>query len=131
MPHPDHNAIVAAFATVDPTCRAGCHRGDPARGYTHIHGPSQASHPDRCSTHSVIVEKFNGTVSVRRPIGATLGGTRRTAIPIAQDPMGYSVGPEFGDFDIGFTVVTILARWATFDNFARAVIASARASHVW
>ncbi len=131
MPHPDHDAIIDAFLRVDPACTAGCHRGNPGNGYTHIHGPHQAIGNHHCTQHGVTVEKTNGTVSLRDPIAQQLGGTPRVAVPIAQDPMGYAVRPNFGHFGRGFTSGKILQGWRTFDDFARDVIAAFRAGPGW
>ncbi|MEO5731820.1 MAG: hypothetical protein ABI134_33565, partial [Byssovorax sp.] len=100
-------------------------RGDLERGYTHIHGPRQPKGNGHCTTHTVTVEKQNGTVSVREPIAETMGATARAAVPIKQDPMGHSCGPEYGEFGFGFTAATLRGR-GTLDDFAREVIQHAK-----
>jgi hypothetical protein len=123
MTHPDHDAVVDAFRRVGaPTNQ--CDRGGPG-GYTHVHGPSQQVHPDRCTTHAVCVEKQNGTVAVRSPVGEMLGGRRRPDLPIARHPLGYSHRPDYGQFDHAFDLPAIRANWPTLDAFARDVIAAA------
>lgn len=125
MPHPDHDDLLAAFGRVEPGIQL-CHRGHPQSGYTHIHGPRQAPGGDRCTSHTVTVEKQNGTVSLRSPFGQALGGTARAPVPIGQDPMGYSHRADYGNYGDGFEASIIRARWGTFDAFARDVIAGAR-----
>lgn len=124
MTHSDHDAIVDAFRRVGgPTSQ--CDRGGPG-AYTHVHGPSQPLSPERCTTHAVCVEKTNGTVAVRSPVCEALGGSPRPDLPIAQHPLGYSHRPDYGQFNYAFDVPTIRAKWQTFDNFARAVVAAVK-----
>lgn len=134
MAHPDHDAVVDAFQ------REAARRGDPVplevhdragdAGYTHIHGPHQPRRPKRCRTYAVAVEKFNGTVALRAPIGQQLSGVRRPDVPITTHPLGYSVGP-FGDFGYGFDIPHIMRVWTTLDAFAKDVIAAFAASNNW
>jgi hypothetical protein len=125
MPHPDHDAILAAFRRVDPSITT-CDRGDPQNGYTHIHGPSQPRGADRCNSHSVVVEKQNGTLSLRAPIGVQLGGVARAQLPISSNVLGYSYRSNYGEYGIGFDAPAVRRGWASLDDFARAVIAAAR-----
>lgn len=126
MPHVDHDALIAAFRRVDPGIRT-CDRGDPLLGYTHIHGPHQPPGNGHCTNHTVTVEKQNGTVSLRAPIAAAMGGTARAPVPISQDPMGYSHRADYGKFGVGFTSATIQGKWNPLDDFAREVIRQAQA----
>lgn len=96
------------------------------RGYTHIHGPHQKPGNGHCTTHTVTVEKQNGTVSLREPLAVAMGGTARAPVPITQDPMGYSHRADYGNFGVGFTAATIQGRWNTLDDFAREVIRQAK-----
>ena len=57
-PHPDHDAVIAAFQRVDVSIRI-CSRGGDT-GYTHIHGPSQSPGDRRCTNHLAYVENRTG-----------------------------------------------------------------------
>lgn len=107
-----------------------CDRAGPG-GYTHIHGPNQPKHPDQCRTHAIAVEKFNGTVALRAPIGQRLGGVLRPDLPISAHPLGYSAGNKYGDFAYAFDSSHILRVWQTYDAFARDVIAAFVAAGSW
>ena len=129
MAHLDHDALVGAFMRVDPrvvTCERG---GD--QGYTHVHGPSQAPGIDQCRTHWIVIEKINGTVSLRDPAGAAIGGRQRPAVPIRQHPLGYSVREDFGGFPTGLTADDIRSRWQSYDDFAREAIQRIVAATSW
>ncbi len=132
MAHPDHNSIIAAFQRVGGTIYT-CERADPSDGYTHIHGPSFPPQPGatRCAKHAVVVEKFNGTVSPRSPVGKKMQGHPRTQNSVKVDSLGHSHREHYGDFDVGFDVPAIRARWASFDDFAKEVIAHAKAEGQW
>jgi hypothetical protein len=129
MAHPDHNAIVAAFAA-HPGVQT-CHRGAPNVGYTHIHGPSQPHHATMCTTHSVVVEQFNGTLSLRDPVGLALGFAQRVPHPIATHPLGYSRGPNFGAFGYGLDAAEILRRWGSWAAFVCDIVAIEVARQRW
>lgn len=134
MAHLDHDAVVDAFQRVaaqrgDPTPLRMCDRAGDT-GYTHIHGPHQPQGLERCTTHAIAIEKYNGTVALRAPIGQHLGAVQRPDMPITKHSLGYSAG-AFGDFDYAFDVPHILKAWSTFDAFARHVIASLAASSRW
>ena len=132
MSHSDHDAIIDAFRRVDGRIYT-CNRADRHKGYTHIHGPN--FHPQaratRCTNHAVVVEKFNGTVSPRSPVGSKMQGLNRRDCSIKTDPLGRSHRKNYGSFHTGFDVGTIRARWATLDDFAREVIARAKAESQW
>ena len=128
----DHDAIVAAFRRVAGTIYT-CDRGHPDKGYTHIHGPNHqpARGALRCGDHALAVEKYNGTLSPRDPIGTAMHGHSRSQRPIKQDPMGYSHKKSFGAFHTGFDIGTIRKRWKTLDDFAVEVIKHAKARSLW
>jgi hypothetical protein len=132
MAHPDHDAVVDAFQRVGVTIYT-CDRADPNEGYTHIHGPSFRPAPGatRCMDHAVAVEKCNGTVSPRDPVGVNMQGHSRPQRSIKIDPLGHSHQKNYGAFHTGFDMSTIRARWRTLDDFARDVIAQAKASSLW
>lgn len=132
MAHPDHDAIIDAFYRVGGTI-CTCDRADPDEGYTHIHGPNfpPVAGATRCLNHVVAVEKYNGTMSPRDPIGVNMQGRTRSQCSIKVDPLGHSHQKNYGAFHTGFDVGTIRARWKTLDDFARDVIACARASSLW
>jgi hypothetical protein len=132
MAHPDHDAIIDAFRRVGGTIYT-CDRADPNDGYTHIHGPSfrPASGATRCMDHAVVVEKHNGTVSPRDPVGVNMQGCSRTQSSIKVDPLGHSHRNNYGAFHTGFDVGIIRTRWRTLDDFAREVIAQAKANSLW
>lgn len=134
MAHPDHDAVLDAFQR--EAARRGypvplgiCHRAGDA-GYTHIHGPNQPRRAKHCLTHAVGVEKVNGTVALRAPIGQQLGGVLRPDLPISRHPLGYSVGP-FGAFGYGFDTPHIMRVWPTLDAFAGDVITAFVALGTW
>lgn len=129
MAHVDHDAIVNAFQRVDPSV-AICDRGG-ADGYTHVHGPSQAYRPDRCTSHWIVIEKVNGTVSLRDAAGIAIQGHLRPVVPIKADPLGYSVREDFGGFTLALTAKDIRTRWPTFDDFALDAIQHVRAATTW
>ncbi len=122
MAHQDHDDIVAAFRRVDIRIQLPCDRGGE-RGYTHLHGPSQQRGVDQCTTHWIAIEKVNGTVSLREPAGAAIGGRLRPEASIDEDPIGGSVGTKKGGFTHALTADEIRAKWTTFDDFARDAIA--------
>jgi hypothetical protein len=128
MAHPDYEALLAAFARVDASIKT-CDRGG-IDGYTHIHSGTQIR-GDRCASHWILVERSNGTVALRDPIGRKLGGQPRVALPISDHPLGWSVRADFGRYGWGFDAVTLLRRWATLEHFARDVIAAAREHGGW
>jgi hypothetical protein len=129
MAHPDHNALVAAFAA-QPGVQT-CHRGTPNAGYTHIHGPNQPHHATMCTTHSVVVEQFNGTVSLRDPVGLALGFAQRVSQPITTHALGHSRGPNFGAFGYGIEAVEILRRWGSWAAFVRDIVSVEVARQRW
>jgi hypothetical protein len=125
MIHPEHDAIVAAFRRVggDGTiCHRGAPEGDPTIGYTHVHGPTQPPDRKRCTTHSVCVEKYNGTVALSTPVGKLMGGTKRPYVPIAEHPLGFSHRDSYGRFDHALDAATWREKWPTPEDFARDVI---------
>jgi hypothetical protein len=132
MAHPDHDAIVDAFRRVGGTIYT-CNRADPIDGYTHIHGPSFPPQTGaiRCNSHAVVVEKFNGTVSPRTPVGTLMQGSIRAQCSIKINPLGHSHRENYGNFGTGFDIPSIRARWSTFDDFAREVIAKSKAASTW
>lgn len=132
MAHPDHQALLAAFRRACGTITT-CDRADPNDGYTHIHGPSSPAvpHAKRCATHAVVIEKFNGTVSPRAPVGQQLQGLDRPECSIKSDVLGHSHRKNYGNFGVGFDTATIRQRWSTLDDFARAVIAASQAAGQW
>lgn len=129
MAHADHDDIIEAFRRVDPSV-ATCDRGG-VDGYTHVHGPRQPHQSDRCRSHWIVVEKVNGTVSVRDAAGTTVGGRPRVHLPIKVDPLGYSVRDDFGGFTHGLTANDIRSLWPTFDDFARDVIRHVQQRTTW
>lgn len=129
MAHPDHDAVVDAFRRVDPGIVI-CDRGG-APGYTHIHAGTQALGATRCTTHAVVVEKQNGTVSLRAPLAQQFNGVKRPPLPIAQHPLGYSHRSDYGSFDHGFASRDLSAGWSTLDDFARDVIQAAKVINYW
>lgn len=134
MAHPDHDAVVDAFQREavrrgDPILRI-CYRAGDA-GYTHIHGPHQPYGTERCTTHAIVVEKFNGTVGLRAPIGQQLGGVLRPDVPITAHPLGQSAGAFGRDFTHGFDIQHIMRTWSTLDAFSRDVVAAFVTAHTW
>jgi hypothetical protein len=55
MPDPEHDKIVDAFVRAGGV--APCNRGDPTKGYTHVHGPSCPAQPAHCTNHVVVVAR--------------------------------------------------------------------------
>lgn len=85
----------------------------------------------RCMNHSVVVEKFNGTMSPRDPVGVKMKGLSRSDKLIKIDPLGHSHQKNYGAFHTGFDIGTIRTQWRTLDDFARDVIAQAQANSLW
>jgi len=131
MAHQDHDDIEAAFRRIDPSIQPRCDRGDDERGYTHLHGPSQHRGVRQCTTHWIAIEKVNGTVSLREPAGAAIGGRLRPPVPINEDPIGYSVRANYGGFTHALTAGEIRAKWTTFDDFAKDAITHVKAHTAW
>lgn len=129
LPHTDHNEMIAAFAKLDARSTHCCRGG--ARGYTHIHGPNNPENGRKCTNHVVVVERRNGTVSVRSPIARDMKASKRPDVPITRDPRGYSNGREYGEFGYAFTAQTVRARWDTLDAFAAEVVKRAKAHGFW
>ncbi|MCC6521772.1 MAG: hypothetical protein IT373_03850 [Polyangiaceae bacterium] len=126
MPHPDHDAIIAAFIRCGAHTTRCVRGGD--QGYTHVHGPNCApTVPDNqhCTNHVVVVERRNGTVGVWKPLATQLGAKQRPPVHIRHDPLGYSVRKKYGQFGFGWTAQTILAWPGGVSGFAAAVVNAA------
>jgi hypothetical protein len=132
----NHDAIVDAFKKADgliKTCRRG---GKP--GYTHIHGPSCAPTPPKCSNHPLLIECFTGTVGFRKELGQRLQGPlgnkpraeMQRDVKIQDDPLGRSAG-KIGGYNYVFSSDMILDGWGTFDHFAEDVVNECRALGIW
>ena len=129
MAHVDHETLKDAFERVDPRVKF-CDRGGE-HGYTHVHGPSQARGDGQCRTHWIVIEKFNGTISLRDPAGAAIGGRERPLIPIREHLLGYSFRKSFGGFGTGLTADDVRSRKQTLDDFAREAIRLVSAFTTW
>jgi hypothetical protein len=129
---PGHDEIVGAFKHVDPRVTTHVRGGEAPLGYWHIHGPSQNPHPTRCTTHWITVERYNGTVSLRRPLALAMGGfvKRPEGKKITEHPLGMSFR-QYGAFDYALDAGTIAARWPSLHDFAREVISRCRTFTAW
>ena len=117
-----HDEIIEAFRTAFPQVRL-CHRGDPINGYTHVHGPSQLLNLDGLhQSHTVVVEKLNGTVALAGDLATLMGAVERPALPIHEHPLGYSAGPNYGRFWRALSAATIRAEWPTLDGFVEHLV---------
>jgi transcriptional regulator with XRE-family HTH domain len=128
----EHDAIVEAFRKVDSRIQT-CHRPNgakPSEGYTHIHGPSRRPTPPRCVGHPLVVERVNGWVGFREPLGKRLNAVKRHDARIQQDPLGYS-HVSIGGHKYVLIPSTILERWGSFENFAREVIKECQELDIW
>lgn len=125
----DRHSIIEAFCKAEPrvTC---CTRGSSDPTYVHVHGPSQPAREAHCRSHCLIVEA-NGTVAFRELLGRRLGARLRPLVPISQDPLGYSNGPDFGEFTYALDAATIRERFGSSASFAEAVIKECRALGIW
>jgi hypothetical protein len=130
MSHPDHDKFVNAFLLTDPNVKT-CNRGGLG-GYTHIHGPNQPCAEHHCTSHAIIVEKRNGTVSIRSPIAKELGASLRPPnVTINHHPLGYSFRVNYGNFDYAFTAEEVLRKWLGYVTFAVIVIHILKANNRW
>jgi hypothetical protein len=98
---------------------------------SHIHRPEKAPGIERCMNHSMIIEKFNGTVGFQdSPIdlAAKIGKrttkmSRRNGKRISIDnPCGYVMRNNQGRFWNCLTYDQIIEEWKTVDEFAKYVV---------
>jgi hypothetical protein len=130
MAHAYHNKLVEAFQLADPSIKI-CNRGKKY-GYTHLHGPNQVQGKNKCFTHSIVIEKFNGTISIRHPVALALGARMRPeGVRIESDPLGYSCRSNFGRFSHAFEAEEVLCIWGLFVSFAVVVINMEIANDNW
>ena len=69
-----------------------------------------------------LVELHNGTVGLPGELALALHARRRPATSIEHDPLGFSAGPNYGDFAYGFAQQEVLDRWHGEHHFARDLV---------
>jgi hypothetical protein len=132
----EHDAILEAFqavATERNETIAACDRGGD-RGWTNIHGPARPPTPGetRCSTHCLGIQKLNGAVIFGRQLGERLHAEERPNEPISeQHPLGFTHRALSVSQPCGLTAPTILARWGTYEKFARDVVIACQDLGIW
>lgn len=129
-----HDVICKAFENAGAKI---CYATD-VRRYSHVHTPTKPPRAGArsCTTHCVVVEKFNGTVRIqnrRVDLAASVGGTvpHASGRISAENPLGFSAGPAFGRFEQSLSYAQILERWGTPEKFVRHVVACCCQTEIW
>lgn len=68
----------------------------------------------------VILELQNAVVAVAKSLSQPLRASLRPPLPIDEHELGYSAGPDYGDFTHAVSHARILAEWRTETAFASA-----------
>ena len=116
-------AFVAAFSANDGHVALRQRGGSP--GYVHI-VPSGFD-PTRREDRHLIVELYNGTVSVTKELQSTVTAQDRPDMSVREHDLGFSAGPNSGRFKWALAHDAIVARWGSVRAFAEDVARRYRA----
>lgn len=68
-----------------------------------------------------ILELTNATVAVSGFLRGPLGAHARPQLPLGEHELGYTAGPDYGDFGFALAHAQILENWANEQAFARCI----------